>query len=286
MIVGSNSQFKVEVPPKPKVLPVQFENIPHEITSRRRRVVWLYEVRQDKKGTWKWTKVPYQACPPPPDEECRPKAKCNDPSTWSSYDAAMQTYLEVPGWDGIGYMLGDDHAGVDCDKCVSPEGVIEPWAEEVVRQIDSYTEISPSGTGGKILVLGKLPEGRRRTGRLEMYSETRFFAITGNWLPGTPKTVEPRQSQLLQLHARIFPNEPKGNGKCSAKNDHAHAEHRTGTFAWTTSASCIKPVLRATATRSEPFMTTGIGRGRASSRSRRRTCRCAAGWRSGARAIP
>ena len=224
MIVGSNSQFKAEVPPKPKVLPVQFENIPHEITSRRRWVVWLYEVRQDKKGTWKWTKVPYQACPPPPDEECRPKAKCNDPSTWSSYDAALQTYLEAPGWDGIGYMLGDDHAGVDCDKCVSPEGVIEPWAEEVVRQIDSYTEISPSGTGGKILALGKLPEGRRRTGPLEMYSETRFFAITGNWLPGTPKTVEPRQKPASPTPRPYLPERAQGERQGRRKNDHAHAE--------------------------------------------------------------
>jgi len=119
MIALTNSQFKADVPPKPKVLPVQFENIPAEIKARRRWVVWRCEVRQDKKGRWKWTKVPYQACPPPPDEVFWPKAKSNDPATWSNYDAALQTYLEEPGWDGIGFMLGDDHAGVDCDKCIS-----------------------------------------------------------------------------------------------------------------------------------------------------------------------
>jgi putative DNA primase/helicase len=224
MIVGSNSQFKAEVPPKPKVIPVQFDNIPPEITSRRRWVMWRNELRQDKKGTWKWTKVPYQACPPPPDEEYWPKAKCNDRLTWSSYSAALQTYLEEPGWDGIGFMLGDDHAGVDCDKCISASGDIEPWAEEIVRHMNSYSEISPSGTGGKILALGKLPQGRRRTGQLEMYSETRFFTITGNRLPGTPKTVEPRQNELLQLHARIFPPAPKANGKEQIKKDYSNAE--------------------------------------------------------------
>jgi hypothetical protein len=206
-------------------LPVQFENIPAEIKSRRRWVVWRCEVRQDEKGRWKWTKVPYQACPPPPDEVFWPKAKSNDPATWSNYDAALQTYLEEPGWDGLGLMLGDDHAGVDCDKCVHPDGAIEPWAEEVIREINSYTEISPTGTGGKILALGKLPEGRRRIGRLKMYSETRFFAVTGHWLPGTPRTVEPRQNQLLELHARVFPqDQTKANGKEQRKKDHAHAE--------------------------------------------------------------
>jgi hypothetical protein len=205
-------------------LPVRFDNIPPEIKARRGWVVWRYEVRQDKKGRWKWTKVPYQACPPPPDEVFWPKAKPNDPSTWSSYDAALQTYLEGPGWDGI-FMLGDDHAGVDCDRCINPEGAVEPCAEEVVRQINSYSEISPTGTGGKILALGKLPEGRRRTGRLEMYSETRFFAVTGDWLPGVPGTVEPRQNQLLELHARAFPQrEARADGKEQRKKDHALAE--------------------------------------------------------------
>jgi AAA domain len=220
MVALADSQFKADIPPKPKVLPVNFENVPPEITARRRWVVWRYEVRQDKKGGWKWTKVPYQACPPPPDGEVRPKAKSNDPSTWSGYDAAVQTYLDGPGWDGIGFMLGGDNAGVDCDKCVGPDGAIEPWAEEVIREINSYTEISPTATGGKILAFGKLPEGRRRTGRLEMYSETRFFAVTGNWLPGTPKTVEPRQAQLLQLHARVFPQDQR---RANAKERHIKA---------------------------------------------------------------
>jgi hypothetical protein len=225
MLVCTDSQFKADIPPKPNYLPVRFDNIPPEIKARRRWVVWRCEARQDRKGRWKWTKVPYQACPPPPDEVSWPRAKSNDPATWSSYDAALQTYLEGPGWDGLGFMLGDDHAGVDCDKCINPEGAVEPWAEEVVRQINSYTEISPSGTGVKMLALGKLPEGRRRTGRLEMYSETRFFAVTGHWLPGTPGTVEPRQNQLLELHARAFPqDQDKGSGKDQPRKDHAHAE--------------------------------------------------------------
>ena len=214
MVALTDSQFKADIPPKPNVLPVQFENVPAEIKARRRWVVWRCVARQDRKGRWKWTKVPYQACPPPPDEVFWPRAKSNDPSTWASYDAALETYLQEPCWDGLGFMLGDDHAGVDCDRCVTPEGAVEPWAEEVVRQINSYTEISPSGTGVKILALGNLPEGRRRTGHLEMYSETRFFALTGHRLPGTPRTVEPRQNELVQLHARVFPQgQAKGNGK-------------------------------------------------------------------------
>jgi hypothetical protein len=50
MLALTNSQFKADIPLKPKVLPVQSENVPSEIKTRRRWVVWRCEVRQDKKG--------------------------------------------------------------------------------------------------------------------------------------------------------------------------------------------------------------------------------------------
>jgi primase-polymerase (primpol)-like protein len=65
------------------------------------------------------------------------------------------------GW-GVGVVFHatlNMFAGVDLDVCRNPTtGVLVPWAQSIVRAFDSYTEVSPSGTGVKILVRGK-PRG-------------------------------------------------------------------------------------------------------------------------------
>ena len=112
--------------------------------------------------------------------------------------------------DGIGFMLGDGWAGVDCDKCRDQQtGQISDRALAVVRRLNTYTEISPSRTGLKSLVRGELPPGRRRNDWIEMYDKVRYFTVTGSRLPLTPATVEDRTAELAAVHADVFPPEPK-----------------------------------------------------------------------------
>jgi putative DNA primase/helicase len=59
--------------------------------------------------------------------------------------------------------------GVDLDHCRDPAtGEIAPWALEIIRRFDSYTEVSPSGTGVKIFLLAhsgmKLRGGKKLRG--------------------------------------------------------------------------------------------------------------------------
>jgi primase-polymerase (primpol)-like protein len=66
---------------------------------------------------------------------------------------------------GVGYVFsdGDPYSGVDLDNCRGREtGEIADWAKEIIRGLASYTEVSPSGTGVKIWVKGRLPEGQVR----------------------------------------------------------------------------------------------------------------------------
>jgi putative DNA primase/helicase len=66
-------------------------------------------------------------------------------------------------------MIASPYVGIDLDGCRDPQtGVIEPWALEVVRLLDSYTEVSPSGRGLHIWVRGFLPEGGNRRGQVEI----------------------------------------------------------------------------------------------------------------------
>ena len=106
----------------------------------------------------------------------------------------------------------DDLCGVDLDKCLDPEtGEIEGWAQEIIEELDSYTEISPSGTGVHILVRGELPEGRNRKGRFEAYDRGRYFTVTGKHLSGTPQSIESRQEELQGVVRRVF-GEASANG--------------------------------------------------------------------------
>ena len=104
-------------------------------------------------------------------------------------------------------MIAAPYVGIDLDKCRDPEtGKIEPWAEAIIRELDSYTELSPSGRGFHIWVRGTLPQGPRRAGRVEMYDNGRYFTVTGNHFEGTPKTIEERD--LSSLHSRLATLDP------------------------------------------------------------------------------
>lgn len=140
-------------------------------------------------------------------------AKANVPETWGTYREAVR-YVNENGDDssviGIGFQFSsnDPFAGVDLDKCRDLEtGKIEPRAWEIINRLDSYTEISPSGTGVHILVEAQVPPGGNKKGSVEMYSQGRYFTVTGDHLEGTPTTIQNRQTELEALHKEIFGQE-------------------------------------------------------------------------------
>lgn len=136
-------------------------------------------------------------------------AKADDPTTWGSFDHAVKYWQahKNKGIAGIGFEFcaNDPFTGVDLDKCRNAEtGEIELWAREIITWLNSYTEVSPSGGGVHILIKGNLPPGPRRKGQVEMYSEGRYFTMTGLHLEETPATIEDRQAKLEALHKEVF----------------------------------------------------------------------------------
>jgi hypothetical protein len=109
--------------------------------------------------------------------------------------------------DGVGYVFSadDPYVGIDLDTCRDLEtGVIEPWAVEIVDDIGSYTEISPSGRGVHIIGRGTIPGDRHRAGNIEMYDSVRFFRMTGDALEGCTQITD-CQPALDRLYAKTFP---------------------------------------------------------------------------------
>lgn len=148
-----------------------YEKIPLELKQLSHWVGWKYMQRpgEDHKR-----KVPINAMDGQP-------AKSNDPATWCDFDTACLG-KERFGLEGIGFMFsGDGIFGIDIDHCYDPETrELDPAAAEIIETVQSYTELSPSGTGIHILCKGALPEGRKRRGAVEMYSTLRYFTVTGN----------------------------------------------------------------------------------------------------------
>jgi primase-polymerase (primpol)-like protein len=187
----------------PGTLPVITEGIAHDLQVPNQWAAWRWEKRGGK-----WTK-------PPINPATGGYARNNDPDTWGSFETALWR-MRKDRLPGVGFMFHphDGLAGVDLDGCRDVRsGQIEPWALEIVGELDSYAEASPSGAGLKVFVRGDLPSGRRRKGAIEMYDRGRFFTTTGHHLAGVSATVNDRQAELTRLHRRVFGPEKKPRGE-------------------------------------------------------------------------
>jgi hypothetical protein len=135
---------------KPKTYSADLAHLPAALapmTEQPRWVLWNWELRENNNGETKWTKPPYQ-----PSGKA---ASSNNPKTWSTYRAVIAA---MNGADGIGYnLLNGRISAIDLDGCRDEQsGETDSWARTYVEQASScgaYVEISPSGTGFRIIGL-------------------------------------------------------------------------------------------------------------------------------------
>lgn len=125
-----------------------------------------------------------------------------DPDTWTDFDTAIDAY-QNGNYDGIGFVLIEDDpfVGLDFDDCRDPmaDDIHEDVAE-VLDRFDSYSEISPSGTGIHTIVRGEKPDeyGCRGDG-VEVYDSGQYLTVTGVHVEGTSRTIESRPDELARL---------------------------------------------------------------------------------------
>lgn len=83
-------------------------------------------------------------------------AATNDPTTWSSFQGAAESKVG----DGLDCVVTDGFVVIDLDKVRDPEpGLIETWAQAIIDEYDSYTEIIPSKRGGTFDFVAKSQPG-------------------------------------------------------------------------------------------------------------------------------
>lgn len=148
-------------------------------------------------------------------------ASSTDPATWATFTDAAEVVRSGRS-EGVGFVFGPERnfVGVDLDGCRDKvTGKIEEWARGIITDLDSYSEISPSGTGVKVYCLGRSPFDTGRNQKLdqfpavdpikkpgiEVYDHARFFAMTGNRLGGSlPKEPQERTAQVESVCGRFF----------------------------------------------------------------------------------
>ena len=164
----------------------KYENIPNELKRVPNWVCWTND---------KLPKNPHTGG----------NAQSNNKSTWGTFDEAVAA-VEKYKFNGIGFMFAPPYFGVDLDKCLDSAEFIE----EFVETLQSYTEISKSGNGIHIICRGELPAGSRRRGNVEMYSERRYFIMTGNRYNDNYTEVADCTETIKPLHAKYLgDNTPK-----------------------------------------------------------------------------
>jgi primase-polymerase (primpol)-like protein len=138
-----------------------------------------------------------------------------DAAHWMSFDAAVAVCRADQTVAGLGFVFdgSDDYSGVDLDDCFDAHGYLCAEAQAIVQRFSTYTEVSPSGTGVKMFLQGRKPEGLTNCtsraiegiSKIEVYDHDRFFAVTGMALDGTTGTLEAREPQLHELCLQLWP---------------------------------------------------------------------------------
>jgi len=173
------------------------ENIPRQLKSRKQWVCWCAECA--KENPEKIIKRPYSG------RNASQPASVAKPRHWAYFeDALAQLDLQrdvfetrsakagCPNLYGLGFVLtdSDPYVGVDLDSVFDGNGSnLLDWAKNIVSALDSYTEVSPSGTGLRIFAEGRIPaagkrKGNHASGGIEVYQSGRYLTLTGNVYDG------------------------------------------------------------------------------------------------------
>ncbi|MBU0793610.1 MAG: AAA family ATPase [Alphaproteobacteria bacterium] len=158
-------------------------------------VLWRYIDR----GGSKPSKVPFSP-------RTGQAASVTDATTWASFDETVAAFGRG-GFDGIGFVFSDadPFTGIDLDDCHG-DAQAKAIQDRIFDAFPSYAELSPSGNGLHIIVKGCVRGSRR--GHVEVYSNERFFTMTGKVYRDAP--IIDGGANLATLMSEIAPNTVSG----------------------------------------------------------------------------
>ena len=201
-----------EARPAPPSLEFDEAEIPGELVELDHWLLWEAVWKPPAKGKpGRWTKPPLNPIAAAwmlleDSPEARKKGRMGsstDPSKWThiSYAVTRARKYQL----GLGFALNEDVGlvGVDIDHCVA-DGQIKPWAQAIVDVLDTYTEVSPSGTGIRAFAFGTIPKALKLSAiGLELYSTGRYLTVTGRRLPDSPSHVRHCEAEIRAVYEQF-----------------------------------------------------------------------------------
>ena len=163
------------------VLDPRFQCFPSSLTRPPNWVCWIAKFEDGK-----LKKPPVQAAGQNQGrlaDKTNPQHLCSFERAKRFYELHRDEPLQGGTLAGIGFVLTKQTGivGIDLDHCVE-NGIVNPWAAEIIEAVGGFAELSPSGTGVHIYIKGQLPFNNRRSGEIEIYSHSSYLTVTGHWL--------------------------------------------------------------------------------------------------------
>jgi len=179
-----------------------YASVPQELKELHNWVGWKLTETKDNK----LTKLPYSSA--------STLASSTDPSGWRDFEEVCKI---PPTKDkGVGFVFnGNGIIGIDLDHCLDENGNINEKFSDVVAQLDTYTEVSPSGTGLHLFVKCVTPpyDSGRKKDDFEIYSSGRYFTVTGQVWNGAPSTITEYPVDFIRELCNPFVNTPEFENK-------------------------------------------------------------------------
>lgn len=178
---------------------------PIELTSRKQWLVWSFEQYE---GDKKPRKVPYYING---KKRQGTQGSPEDLAHLATYEQAKSA-LDFGDYSGLGFAFlpNDGLIGIDIDH---KEDRDPKLAQNIITGLNTYTELSPSGRGYHLFVLGNTKTFKNNDIGIEVFANSQFFTMTGNQLEGTPNEVNQiTEKALNRLREIVKPpreNKPK-----------------------------------------------------------------------------
>lgn len=187
-----------------------YDRIPSELRELNQWGIYKREWDEDRQ---KWKKKPH-------DPYSGKLGSSTDESTWSDFQTSL-TAINKFNADGLAFYFKPPYIGIDLDDIPDDlerylEGDIENNLVYVfMNATKTYSEISMSGKGIHIIGKAEIPGDRRRKKNVEMYTDGRFFAITGNFFGNNNEVNEIPDMQMEFLYKRYLEDEKITQGNFS-----------------------------------------------------------------------
>ena len=197
---------------RPEAVDFQADGVAGDLVERDHWLVWKYVWKPDRED---WAKTPKDG------GGGGYNIDATDPENGVAFDVAIETY-ESGDYDGLGVITDPNNLliGWDFDDCRDPDrphGSVPDVVVEAIDDLDTYIEVSPSGTGYRGFALGTKPEGPNRADlpcdpvlddvpHVEVYDGTggRYLTVTGQHLSGTRDDVQTRPQEIAAVYDELI----------------------------------------------------------------------------------